>query len=1075
MLRRWTFLGFLGLWIVICTTAGAYAANSSIELISRVVGDPPLANGPNGDTRRPSVSADGRYVAFESGASNLDTGGLNVTVDIFVYDLESKTLDNITAGATIDSGRPSISADGRFVAFQSADSNLVPEGANGKTQIFVYDRDTAVMELLTSEGDNNSSVPQISADGRFVVFQSRSTNLAVGDANGDTNDVFLYDRDADTTTLVSAGGNEDSLSPSLSADGRFVAYASRASNLVLGDTNDELDIFVYDQLSDTTERITDSAVTRSSDPSISADGRFVAYASRTSTSNANEAGASNDIYVYDRDTDASERLTNQRNTNDKDPLISADGRFVAFESEFLPTGDHDIVVYDRDTDAFEIPTIVGNGASFAPAMSSDGRFIAIETSASNLVLGDINAAFDVLVFDQTKRDFARVPKEVIFEVAGGNDQSSAPSVSEDGRFVAFESLANNLVADDSNGSIGDIFVFDATTNSNELITTGANSASRKPSISADGEVVVFESDADNIVGDDINGVTDVFRYSRATGRSRNLTALGNAGSINASVSSDGGLVAFESRASNLVLEDGNGHTADIFVYNRQTDSIELVTADGNGDSITPAISSDGRFVAFASLASNLSDPEASAEDSSVLFNIFVHDRITGTTELLTAEADNSSFRPSISADGRYVAFSSDASNLVSVDINGGGKDIFVYDGDEGTTKLLTEGGDFGSFGASISADGQLIAFTSNARNLAPVDRTVSADILVFDQNTDTIKSITAGADGVSWAASISGDGRRIAFASLAVNLANDGTTNLSDVFISSASDLPAADSLVTTTPEDTPVALTLTGSDPNGDALVFEVIAAPANGELSGAAPDFIYTPNPDFFGVDSFSFTANDGNGVSEPATVSITVASVNDAPVVTSQTDVTTTEDKPVAIDLEATDSEGDSLTYAVVVEPNQGSLSGTAPNFVYFPVANFNGSDQFLFTVSDGELTSEVVTIHITVTPTSDEPVAVSQSFTTFADTPLEITLTGEDPDDEPLSFVIVGLPTSGALSGTLPDLLYTPQDGFTGIDSFSFTVSDGTNISRLAKVRVTVSAPLASPAPPAPGPGNIAPVA
>ena len=1075
MLRRWTCLGVLGLWIVACATASASAASASVELISRIAGDPPLANGPNGDTRNPSISADGRYVAFESDANNLETDGVNITVDIFVLDRESNTIENITAGAAVNSSRPSISADGRFVAFQSAAKNLVPEGTNGKTQIFVYDRDTAAIELLTVEGDDNSSLPRISADGRFVVFQSRASNLLVDrSTNADTVDIFVYDREADTTELLSAGGNDDSVLPSVSADGRFVAFASHASNLVVGDSNGELDIFVYDLLNDVTEQITGLASTRSTDPSISADGRFVAYESRPSNLSVIESSLSNDIYVYDRDTGVTEMLTREDSANDKNPSISADGRFVAFESEFLPSGDDDIVIYDRDNDSFEIPTIVGNGSSFAPAMSAGGRFIAIETNASNLVLGDINAAFDVLIFDQSTRDFARVPKNVAFEVAGGNHQSSAPSVSEDGRFVAFESLANDLVADDLNEFISDIFVFDANTNSNELITADANGASRNPSINADGGVIAFESDADNIALDDTNGYTDIFRYDRATASSRSLTAGGNADSINASISADGRAVAFESQANNLVLEDANGRTTDIFVYNQQTASIELLTVGGNGDSVTPAISADGRFVAFTSQANNLVTSESvpGPDDTNELFNLFVHDRVMGTTELLTADADNSSFQPSISANGRFVAFSSDATNLVDEDLNGGGQDIFVHDRNAGTTRLLTPGGDFGSFGPSISADGQLIAFTSDARNLVAVDPTVDADILVFDQNTDTIQSITTGADGDSQAASISGDGRRIAFVSLALNLANDGTHNLSDVFISSASDRPVADSLITTTREDVPVALTLTGSDPNNDALTFEVVDVPVNGELSGAAPDFIYTPNPDYFGADSFSFSVNDGGETSEPATVSVTITSVNDAPVVAGSADITTPEDKPVAIELEATDVEDDSLNYAVVSEPANGSLSGIPPNLIYSPAANFSGSDEFSFTVSDGELTSEAVAINLRVTPASDAPVALPQSLTTLVDMPLAITLMGNDPDEDSLTFVVVGLPTNGTLSGSLPDLLYTPREGFAGTDSFSFSVSDGTSTSRLAKVRVSVSTPLASPIP---GPGNLAPVA
>src|SRR4028119_1991642 len=259
----------------------------------------------------PSISADGRFVAFSSLASNLVPGDTNNYHDIFVRD----TLTNTTTRVSVDSAgnqgnsnnfsnfssTPSISADGRFVAFPSNSSNLVPGDTNNNNDIFVRDRLTNTTTRVSvdsagNQGNGNNftnfvSTPSISADGRFVAFSSNASNLVPGDTTNN-NDIFVRDRLTNTTTLVSvdsAGnqGNTDSNNPSISADGRFVAFSSDASNIVPGDTNNNNDIFVRDRLTNTTTRVSvdsagNQANTYSTSPSISADGRFVAFASNSS-------------------------------------------------------------------------------------------------------------------------------------------------------------------------------------------------------------------------------------------------------------------------------------------------------------------------------------------------------------------------------------------------------------------------------------------------------------------------------------------------------------------------------------------------------------------------------------------------------------------------------------------------------------------------------------------------------------------------------------------------------------------------------------------------------------------------
>jgi len=164
---------------------------------------------------------------------------------------------------------------------------------------------------------------------------------------------------------------------------------------------------------------------------------------------------------------------------------------------------------------------------------------------------------------------------------------------------------------------------------------------------------------------------------------------------------------------------------------------------------------------------------------------------------------------------------------------------------------------------------------------------------------------------------------------------------------------------------------------------------------------------------------------------------------------------EDTALAFALAGSDVDGDTLTYAITTLPTNGTLSGTAPNLTYTPAANFSGTDSFGFTVSDGALTSSPVTIQIAVASTNDVPVADSQTLATAPNTPLSIALTGSDPDGSALNFSIVGFPANGTLVGDLPDLVYTPANDFTGVDSFTFNVSDSSAVSATATVSITVA--------------------
>jgi archaellum component FlaF (FlaF/FlaG flagellin family) len=316
----------------------------------------PAGNQANDSSYDPSISADGRFVAFQSDATNLVPGDTNNNNDIFLRDLSTNTTTRVSvdsAGnqANKGSGDPSISGDGRFVTFSSTASNLVPGDTNNEEDIFVRDLSTNTTTLVSvgSSGDRAndfSSIPSISANGRFVTFYSFATNLVPGDTNNER-DIFVRDLLTNTTTLVSVSSNGDlanntSYRASISADGRFVAFNSAATNLVPGDTNGRRDIFVRDLSTNTTTRVSVSSTgnqgnQESGYPSISGDGRFVMFSSEASNLVPGDTNNKTDIFVRDLSTNTTTRLSvdsagNQANSDSEFPSISANGQKVAFSS-----------------------------------------------------------------------------------------------------------------------------------------------------------------------------------------------------------------------------------------------------------------------------------------------------------------------------------------------------------------------------------------------------------------------------------------------------------------------------------------------------------------------------------------------------------------------------------------------------------------------------------------------------------------------------------------------------------------------------------------------------------------------
>ncbi|HET7696011.1 MAG TPA: choice-of-anchor tandem repeat GloVer-containing protein [Vicinamibacterales bacterium] len=266
------------------------------------------------------------------------------------------------------------------------------------------------------------------------------------------------------------------------------------------------------------------------------------------------------------------------------------------------------------------------------------------------------------------------------------------------------------------------------------------------------------------------------------------------------------------------------------------------------------------------------------------------------------------------------------------------------------------------------------------------------------------------------------------------------------------------------TPEEIGFTVSLLTFDAENNPLSFTLLTQPAHGTLSGAAPDFIYTPAANYYGPDGFTFKVNDGSLDSNVATISITVDPVNDPPVALDQT-VTSNGGSPVPIVLGALDADGDPLLYYIGDAPLNGGLTGAAPNLTYTPNAGFTGTDTFTFYANDGTAIGSVATVTINVTAPNGAPTAQDQSVIVRHDTPTPIALAASDPEGDALTYVNVTLPAHGVLSGSAPNYTYTPAADYSGPDSFTFKVNDGTSDSNVAAVTITVRpldrAPISNP--------------
>lgn len=705
------------------------------------------------------LSDDGRYVVFTTTSNPGIANDTNGTSDVYLKDLmtDQVTLvsqDGVLNNAVGDSFAPTISGNGRYIAF---DSRGGPGGhaPSAARLTYLYDRDSDTYTLVSRStagiiANADCFVRDINSDGRRLVFESQATNLTADD--GAFSDVFVRDTQFNVTRKASidtGGGNANgpSYDARISGIGNRVIFTSTATDLDVDDTNSRQDIYTYEVLTQVVSLQSSDQVGvvgngQSYAPDISPDGTKLTFI--TTSTNLGPTDNNGLADYYRRNLDNGNYIIQRYFSNQHAPLMANpafDARvgFEIFTDSIVPAdpaGTTD-VMYISD-----LTSPIGNWATTRTTEDNLSR---------NAAMGGI---MEVYTFDTQSTNW------IVF----ANDNNSATDVVSRTSIGSFELLSSVQL--------------------NPLFNTVGNNESKKPDISDDGSRTFFESLANNLIFGDGNGVSDIYfsNTSEAVGiasRSSSGT-LGNSGSFNPSCNKSGRYVAFESDASNLVSNDTN-NKRDIFLRDLDNNttiriSVSSTGAQANGDCNNPDFGRDSNWIYFDSDATNLV-----AVDSNGVRDVFAHNFVTGETiRVSQTPAGNGgnglSRLPSASEDGFFVAYESNATNLVAGD-NNGVKDIHYWNrfnfvnrrASNSPTGQISDGE---STNPAISADGSRVSFCTFSLNVIPGDYTTLPSLAVKDMGTG---GVIAGA--VDWFGRIcqnetdnirsswSGDGRCLAFES----------------------------------------------------------------------------------------------------------------------------------------------------------------------------------------------------------------------------------------------------------------------------------------------------------------------
>ena len=820
--------------------------------------------GGNGDSLPTAISDDGRFALFESSASDLSNGDTNGVADVFLRDVVSKVtyLVSVSTNGGFANGvcrGSTMTPDGSLVAFVSAANNLVAGDTNRIPDVFVRDMQAGTTTLVSAGAQGNpvaltgSEAPDITLDGRFVVFYTTATNLVEGGPSGG-GDIYLRDLWAGTTTWVSSsaravlgGSNAVSFNYSTGDKAAFIAYEA-CTNFPSSMPYGRGVILRFNRYTGLTDVIHTNAYVPPSDTEeihtleITPDGRFIVF-----VANTNGAPGTTCILLWDGLTGATTLVSTDRSgrasTNSVSdwPTVDPTARFVAFLSRATNLVANPLVgdyhVYLRDIQAGTTTLVdaatngVGSGVSpaTAPRMGADATVVAFESPDAGLVPNERNRDYDVFV-----RNLAANSNELISShdpalpslTPNGPNAISASSVSADGRLVAFTSEADNLVRNSTNG-FRNVFVRDLFSSTTVLVSVATNGGPAdgicsEPATSGNGRYVVFTSGADNLVRRDTNGVSDVFLRDLQLGvtmlvsTNSNGSGPGNNLSESPAINGDGRFVLFRSRASNLVPGQSFGAgTENLFIRDMQASTTYAMTFNGlNSASMTP----DGRLVAFTdtpgaaagrlyvwdsqaatvvetnSLAVPLAAMSISPDGNRVACfagnsGVYLVDRLARTNGLIaTGYPIGSRVGLRFSADGRFLTYAAAPFGAAT-------NQVYLYDFATQSNLLVSArfgtgtGGNAASDWPEISADGRFIAYRSLATNLlAALTSNTVPNLFLYDRLAGLSTLLSAStltgrpADNRSLSPVFSADGHTLLFQSWASDLVPGDFNHWDDIF-----------------------------------------------------------------------------------------------------------------------------------------------------------------------------------------------------------------------------------------------------------------------------------------------------
>ncbi len=711
----------------------------------------------------PVISNDGSRIAFLSTVNNLvgnDLPAPGTDVDAFLRDLNdpaSTTLISVNS-AGMATNHPidqlSLSPDGSKAVFRTA-AGFDPADTTSLSDCYLRDmllNTTALASFRNAiGGPGNSSVAACAFAGTAAVyFLSAANDLVTGPDEPSSLDLFKSVLGPTTTSRITAG-DVDRLGSNLvvaSDDGSHAGFFTFDSGLVPGLS---FDFAIYN--SDTggysglkVDRRGNQNDQTIFDASVSTEGLYVAFASDSRNLLAAKRSLSRDIFVRNRQTNSTSRVSvatdgTEANGNSSEPVISADGRHVAFLSAASnlvlgdTNGQQDVFVHDRNTQvtlrvSVDPSGANANNASFGVTISADGRYVVFASSASNLLSGtDLNGSADIFRWDRTQSLPTAISRiSVASDESEANDFSDQASISADGNKVAFGSRASNLSA--VGGTPDQVFLRDVAAGlTTQISTTESNGApngdSYAPKLSGDGNTVVFVTAASNLAPT-IVGSARLLRRDLVTGTytavlDTSAQAISVNGAQYANLSDDGRYLVLES-ASQLDPADGEGGF-DLYVYDFDTASGRVVRGpDGlpllGARLFADALSSDGQYLTTSSTASNLVTGDTNGVADLFLFQNPAFDlALIQEVETLVPTANDDSLAPASSASGQFVMFQSDATNIGSPD-GDIVSDIYRVDTETETVLRFSVNNDgspitSASIEPSISADGEVALFVAD--------------------------------------------------------------------------------------------------------------------------------------------------------------------------------------------------------------------------------------------------------------------------------------------------------------------------------------------------------------------------